>query len=193
MSKRFGRNQKRKLLSEIARLKQEVDNATIALIVQQMGEYAPATGCYPSLSSLVDHIGDREVTNSRRRGQIRRSARVTVWTSDCGYRLMDAMYGLVEWEGICWKVETRSVCYDHYDHSPEIELELEAIGSGASYRKESYILSSSDTQYNAAELISGERRFFKFDPRPTIEVKSRPEDLYQPSRFDEIGGRYGYS
>ncbi|ARK07501.1 hypothetical protein LAV_00126 [Sphingobium phage Lacusarx] len=194
MSKRFGRNQKRKLLAEITNLKTEVDNATIALIVQQTGEWLRAgEGHGVALDTLVDFIGEKEVTNSQRRGMRRRTASLTVWARDGGEALYRNAYNLVEWEGICWRLNLAefdtSIASDHYvmmcANEMEIGLKLEAISSAKVHQPYSYLLTSSNRDYCAAEAVDG-RRFYPIDPRPEIRVKARTNDFYHTDSIDRL-------
>jgi hypothetical protein len=132
MSKRFGRNQRRRLREEVARLTLTKDSAIAAMAIMDIGPWLPATPKIARLEDLCLYFKEIEVTESMTYRGIRRKARVSLIIDDATFRrLNDAHYSSVAWRGIQWRMD--AVDYDHYRglrEENEIEIDLDAIGAG---------------------------------------------------------------
>lgn len=126
MSKRFGRNQKRKARNEIARLSRELDLAIT-------GGFARATGRWPALDPLIGIPIFVETLDAEDGFSISRTTKLrfllTDYSEKKGVLYHMAYSGAVEWRGVVWRVaKFQPTSSDTFMQDQIIELELEAIG-----------------------------------------------------------------
>jgi hypothetical protein len=200
MASRFGRNQKRRLHAEVARLEAERDAALVLLDYAQNGEWRRATE--PGVKALTDFgvittckIIDEDPDP---RGMIRRRAEITLYATDYGKALdyFSAYSGLVGFRGIAWKIATSNF-YNRYEGGirlgdDQIEIELEAIGGGPKnpYRfKDRYY-----PRHHAARTIVGSTYYEITDGARTNVQSERlwPDRLDRQYIRDLVGDPVSY-
>jgi hypothetical protein len=123
MAKRFGRNQRRALLTEVTKLNDRISDL-------RFGYYREATGRYPALNEL-GHIIEQDITDSISRDRVSRKATVVLWVGDTDLnKWQNASHGsYVEWGGIVWKLD--AIDYDaHRGFRPAGQVEVDLIAMG---------------------------------------------------------------
>lgn len=127
MAKRFGRNQKRALLAQIAKLQDTIDNLRGVI-------YEPATGKHPSLTSMGSVI-EQKVTDEKSNYQIKRKAELVLWlgggTGTDLHEWHRYSRNLIEWDGIVWIMT--AIDFDHnrgFLGDGQVTVELLALGKG---------------------------------------------------------------
>lgn len=126
MSRRYGRNQRRKHHAEIARLQQELDHA-------QTRGFQPATGQFPKLEDLIGTSIISMRDNTTEDGfTARREAEIEFYV-ECYEKLKKLQYhyaysGAVEWKGITWQLQIPEMNVGMFRDASIASVTLLALG-----------------------------------------------------------------